>query len=1552
MNTIKYNNKHNNNCLEPAEEKEYYPQTPAQKRLYMLHRLDENGTLYNLTREMPLANRVEYEHLKRTFDALIRRHEILRTSFCIIDDHPVQRVHPSETMKFHLEKTMESEREADGNRLESFIRSFDLAKAPLIRAQLTESGPPHYRQTLSIDMHHIITDAASQQLLVDEFVMLYNGGHQPPLKYQYKDYAQWLTTPERQAEIQRQEAFWIEVYETPPPSLELPYDYPRPRLQSFKGRAEVFVLDMETTAQMKQFIVEENVTGFMVLQAMWAVLMSKLSGQEDIAIGIPVAGRQHEELQRISGLFVNTIPLRTEPRGEMTVIDYLNSVKKNALQAFENQEFPFEEMVEKINLQRDTGRNPIFDVMFNHLEQHQNHDEHGIPKISGTRGTSKFDLCITTINRGNRYVFHLEYSIRLFKKETIRRFSRYYLELITQILRQPLKKICDLELISHHEKRELRQLLTCTDNDIPRNKTVHRLFRQQAAQTPDRIALVGPAADAVPRLNNEPCAVSYREFDLGTDRLAGNLKERGVSVGDIVAVKIRRSLEMVYAIMAVIKTGAAYLPISVETPAARVRYMLEDSGAKVLFMEKGSTINADEIPPGIDVIGTGALKEPGTLQLDPSQEIQESCGKSEDPVYVIYTSGTTGRPRGVVVEHRNAVNVLDWFGRKYELHRRCHVLQMSEITFDPSVNQIFGTFLNGGVLHLIRKDVLLNLEALRRTIQRHQINLLNFIPAPLERLLGDTDAPRLNSVQTVISGGERLDETVKNNITRKGYRLFNQYGPTETTIDALASRCRYRDAAVMLGTPIANTRCLILDNYRRPVPIGVVGELWIAGAGVARGYLNRPELTAETFVHVLPEPLDTPEEQNRHGTHRYYRTGDRVKLNTDGRIEFRGRIDQQVKIRGYRIEPREIERQLLAHHQIKEAVVAVKTGPDGEPVLCAYPVYRKPQSHQSIYRHLARQLPEYMLPASIVPLEQIPRNASGKIDMESLPQPEIKSASDGINRTLPRDDTERIQQELWSAVLGIEKTRIGIDDNFFQLGGHSLKATILLAQMQKRHRVELGLPELFRSPTIRTQAQALKEAKKGDIDDIPAVEEREYYPVSHNQRRLWMMHQADPDSTAYHITRAVTMTAPVSHQLVKRCIAHQMERHESLRTGFKTVDNEPVQFIAKPDPQQVPLTVIHLSEEDEPERQRSLNEEQRTLYRPYDLETPPLFRVHQININHEDVRLVFHFHHIITDGTSMEILEAEFIRLYDALKKGENVNLEPLLIQYKDYAVWQNNRTEQRGKGKAARLHWERQLQDGLPELQLPFKTEEPGDRLTAAVVYNRVPEDICRRLQQYAIENNTTLFMVLYAVYNLLMAYVTGQDTIVTSVIGAGRQQTEMTGVVGYFVNPVITKIRMDLELEFRQLLHRVNENVLEALEYQSYPVDQLCAEKGMRYPKISAAFNMLNIKERPAGTSGESVSPKDNPSENSASNDCVGGGEHRQEVKFPLVLFVTQNREDLELRWQYRKSQIELQLIEKMSTVYLQLLEEVTENEEDKQEGHQDGDQEEKQEEANRIT
>jgi tyrocidine synthetase-3 len=1535
-----------------VEKRDYYPQSSAQKRLFLLDKLEDIHISYNIPVVFKFEGILEREPIENAFRTIIERHESLRTSFHLIGSKSVQRIHDKVEFKIENKKVD--------------IRPFDLSQAPLLRVGLMElpATPAAHRGILIIDMHHIVSDGTSMTVLVKEFISLYEGKTLSPLNIQYKDFSCWQNQLIKAGKLKAQEDYWLKLFgETEDiPVLNIPGDYKRPAMQSFEGDVLKFRIEEEVTSRLNTMALKEDVTLYILLLAIYNIFLSKLSSQEYLIVGTPTASRRHTDLQQVIGMFVNTLALRNKPSGEKSFNTFLKEVKEKTLEAFENQEYPFEELVEKVSITRDASRNPLFDVMF----VLQNVDT-ALLELPGLKlrpfepenNISKFDLTLQVIESGTGLFLTFEYCTKLFRKETINRFIKYFKKIVSSVLDDPGQKIANMEILPEEEKQRILHEFNDTAVEYPREKTIHQLFAEQVERTPDYIALLGHSEGTrglAPL--SDPISITYNQLNRKSNQLAHQLVQKGVKPDTIVGIMLERSAEMIIGIYGILKAGGAYLPIDPEYPQERINYMLKDSGVKILVTVTSLSEKFEKL-----LIVNEISSSVNNYQLT----INNLQLKGNYLAYIIYTSGSTGKPKGVMIRHHSVINRLNWMQRAYPLGKEDVILQKTPIVFDVSVWELFWWSFYGASLCLLTPGGEKNPEEIIEALTKNKITTMHFVPSMLNAFLEylketKESAAAHFALRQVFSSGEALMEhqvETFNKLLNKHNKtkLINLYGPTEATVDVSYFNCpgvdKVENPSIPIGKPIDNIYLYVVNKSLRLQPIGLVGELCIAGVGLARGYLNQPELTTEKFIfrskyadyrsHVgsgspranfnaKREKGIVPKQPNisymSHMSHMsyIYSTGDLARWLPDGNIEFLGRKDHQIKIRGFRIELGEIQSQLLSYNEIKETVVLTKENESGEKYLCAYVVSNNAIPVSELREYLSKGLPDYMIPAYFVRMEEIPLTANGKVDTKALPVPEVQSEE---NYKAPGDEIEKHLVRIWAQILGRDASHasqlretIGIHDNFFKLGGHSLKATIMAAQIHKSLNVKISLAEIFLSPTIKSLAQIIRETSGDKYISIKAVEEKEYYELSPVQKRLYVLQQMEPTVTSYNLPAVFELEGTPDIPKVEEAIRKLIERHESFRTSFQLEKGTPVQRIHR----HVQFK-IEYDDMKEVEVKVKVEEEQPPLFegtmglaplsvgpavrnsqiaaniiksfiRPFDLSQAPLLRVGLIKTNEQKQILMLDMHHITADGTSIAVFINDFMALY-----GENP-LPGLHIRCKDYSEWQNKEKETEII-KQQEKYWLNQFPGEIPALNLPLDYPRPlVQSFEGKTLQFEIQEEGTTALKSLTLKEEVTLFMLLLSITNILLSKLSGQEEIIIGSPIAARRHADLQPVIGMFVNTMALPNRPMAGKTFKQFLMEVKKNILDAYENQEYPFEDLVEKASVsrdasRNPLFDVMFILQNMETTEIEIPGLKLKPYEYENNTSKFDLTLTGMETGKKLSFTLEYCTKLFKEETILRF-----------------------------------------------------
>jgi amino acid adenylation domain-containing protein len=1448
-------------AIETVSRQGTLPLSFAQERMWFIDQLEPGSAAYVIAAAMRLTGGLDRRALRGALQRIVDRHEVLRACFAVRLGLPALAVAARLRLPLpvvDLAALAAAGREAETRRLAAAdaLRPFDLARPPLLRVTLLALAPR--RHVLLLAIHHIVADAWSVGVMLRELTAHYTrlrGGAAPPLPelpVQYLDYAAWQRRRLGGAELDRQLAYWRRQLAGVPPALELPADRPRPAAFRFRGGTAGFVVPAFTLSAIDALRERAGATRFMVLLAAFQVLLARYTGQLDVVVGAPVANRDRSELQDLVGLFVNTLVLRTDLGGEPSFRDLLGRTRATVLAAFEHQDLPFEKLVEELNPGRDVSRNPLVQVVLT-VDSALAGDRQ-LPDLEAAvlpldNLTAKFDLHLDLGERGGALHGRIEYDADIFVRATLQRLGGHLAVLLDAIATDPGRRIGELPLLAAAEAWQLTGEWNDTGAARREPPTLHAMFERRAAAAPDRLAAACGGAQ-----------LSYGELERQANRTAHLLMARGAGPGERIAICCRRSLAMLVGLLAILKTGAAYVPIEAAHPGERIRHVLGETGARLLVTQSEllGALAGPAGDPGPRVAAVCLDREP--LAGLPATAPAPRAG-GQDLAYVIFTSGSTGRPKGVMVQHRPAVNVLDWVNGRFDVGAGDRLLFVTSLCFDLSVYDVFGLLAAGGVVEVATEAELDDPPALAARLDGGGVTIWDSAPAALQRLLPFLPPPGAGSrsLRLALLSGDWIPLSLLPPVTASfpALRVVSLGGATEATIWSNAfpiGEIQPEWRSVPYGRPLRGARYLVLDAGLAPCPIGVPGALYIGGEVLSLGYCRQPGLTAGRY---LPDPYGPPG-----GV--LYATGDRARWLADQNLEFLGRLDDQVKIRGYRVEPGEVAAVLREHPEVREAVVMAVAGRLGDRQLAAWvePLpggalgcLRPDALAGALREFLGERLPEYLVPALFARVESWPVSANGKLDRGALPQTGMAAGFGEARETAaPRHPVEELVAGVWCELLALPE--VGVHDNFFDLGGHS----ILLAQLASRLRqvlgVEVPLRRLFEGATVAEQAVMLAAHPPGAAGAAPRppltpLADRSMAPLSFAQERLWIEHQRHPESAAYNVPFAFHLRGRLRPAALAHAVERLAARHETLRTTFSLPPDRPMARVGAPRP--VPLPLVDLS------GIASAGARQAAARRladaealaPFDLARGPLLRVRLVRLAPEHHLAIFNLHHIVFDGWSIGVLLGELGAFYEAAGGGGAPPPPALALQYADFAAWQRSRM-QGGALTAALAAWRRHLAGAPAALELPGRRPRPavlGDR--GASLPLALGAAATAALRALGRRQGATLFMVLMAGFDVLLRHHTGAEDLVVGTDVAGREDPELAGLVGFFVNQVAVRASLAGAPSFDAVLARVRQALLEVYSLQETPFNMVVeALNPPRDPSRTPLFQVkIGLQAPPAG-------------------------------------------------------------------------------------------------------
>ena len=1459
----------------------FYPLSQPQTSIWYLEQKHPNTCMNIVAGTLKIHDDIDYLLLEEAINVYIEKNDSIRLRVCEQDGEPCQYVEPFtkrkiETIEFSSPESLLELYAWDEIQIQIPLFEYDRDLFYIAIVKMKGHGCGIYTK-----LHHLISDAWTMSLMGNKILAYYEILRDQaipcvPSAPSFLDHIQSEISYEKSPRFLSDQQYWNDKFEVyPEPTLLKAYTV---NDQSIRAARKAFHLSRELSAKIRSFCVAENVSVFALFMAALSIYIHRVTGSEDIILGTTILNRINAREKETAGMFVSVAaPLRIAIRNDMTFSDFLQTMTHESASVLRHQKYPYNYLLRDIR-KKHKLTNRLFDIVLNYQNSKFARKKTDIDYSTRWHfsGYQVESLVIHINDRDDDGAFIIDYDFLcdVFYAKEIAFLHEHIISLLSGALDTPQATLSSLVMLSDEERTQILENFNDTAMDFPEDMLIHEFFEEQADRTPDHTAVI---------YKNQ--VLTYCELNERANQVAAFLRSKGACSDQVIGIAMYRSFEMISGLLGIIKSGAAYLPIDPNYPSDRIRYMLEDSRA-ILLLTQDALVGRFEVAQEV-------------VSLSDPEIARQSCenlpriSSPSSLAYIIYTSGSTGRPKGVMVEHKGVVNRLFWGNQRYPITSESVILQKTPFTFDVSVWELFWWPLAGASLCILEPGGEKDPNIIVDTVQRNHVTTIHFVPSMLAVFLQYVEetkcTDRLSSIRQFFASGEAITHAHVRQFNRllnqkTKAELHNLYGPTETTVEVTYFDCSsdVSLSSIPIGRPIGNVKAYILDASMNLLPIGIAGELYIGGVGVARGYVRSPELTSSKFV---PNPFVPGD--------RLYKTGDRARWYPRGDIEYLGRMDFQVKIRGFRIELGEIEERFLAHRNVTEAVViGVENG--GNPYLCAYLVVKQETGIEQLQLFLSEKLPEYMIPSHILFLDKMPLSANGKADRKSLPSPNQFERPD-TEYFEPENDMEKAIAEIWMSLLHIEK--MSATESFMDLGGDSLHVISLVTKIHKTMHIDVSIPDVFSHPTVRSLASLLGDAEKQVFSHILSLPDQASYPVSSAQKRLYILHQLEYEDTSYNLPGAMLITGKLNLERLEKSFCTIISRHESLRTSFAMEDDSLVQRIHK----EVPFHVEMIDR-----GKKELAELISLFVRPFALSAVPLMRVGIITLSEQKHLLLFDMHHIISDGASIRLLIEEFLRV----EKGEELPVLP--IQYRDYCAWQQ--AENLGSRLAEdEEFWLAHFAGEIPVLNLPTDFPRPPrksfhGKKTKIVV----PAALCAQLRGLALSCQTTLFSVLFSAYNVLLAKYCSQEDLVVGIPVSGRTHSDVSKLIGMFVNTLAIRTFPESEKTFVSYLSDVANTLVQAYDHQSYPFERLVDKTGVRRdlarnPLFDTVFILQNPELSTMQIEDVTYSPYTiDP----------------HTAKFDLTLEVFERIDEMEIRAEYCTDIFEENTVQKMLSHYLNVL------------------------------
>nr|WP_166923734.1 non-ribosomal peptide synthetase [Flavobacterium sp. JXAS1] len=1472
--------------IKKIEIQESYALSHSQERLWILSQIDNGSIAYNMPSSIELKGNYNVENFSKAILSVIKRHEILRTVFRKDSNEEIRQwVIPAEKFVFKVDyhdyRSIENKEENIRTYIEKdSFRPFDLINGPLLRATLLQTSDTEF--TFYYNMHHIISDGWSMRVLSEDVLKYYSSAEAginlelEELPFQYKDFAAWQTNKFVNTSKDTLIGHWKDLLSNDVPTINLPSNLTRPNIQTYNGQLVETIISKALTERLKQFSNQNKGSLFTTLLGIWNILIYRYTNLKDITIGTPTAGRDNADLENQIGLYVNTILFRNQINPEIDFDTHYEDFKSGTIETLRNQ-CPFDFLLEELKIKRDISRNAIFDILFAVQNQAKSDDKSDLENLVNKidhkgKAMAKVDLEINFFEQGDYLSFQLIYNSDVYEKEMISKLMTHFI-LLSDALLESKTAIGKVNFLTVEEENFYSNL-NIENAGFYSDKTVVDLFLDQVANHPSKIA-VGYQSNSL----------SYSDLDKVSNQFANFLHQTyKLNPEQLLGIMLDRSEWLVVCILGVLKSGCAYLPFDLNSPPQRKAYIQENSNCETIIDQ---TV-LEAFRKSIDNFDTTFNGKKPT---------------STDLAYVIYTSGSTGNPKGVMIEHRNVASFFDKIDTQLGYNKYNIVGATTNISFDISILELLGTLCLGKQLIVFDDKEILDVKLFMERVRLSEIEVLQLTPSRIKQLYSDLIENKPESLRCLIVGGEPFPaEYYQNFKENKELSVVNVYGPTETTIWSTYLNIG-SSSRLNIGSPLANEKVYILNDYGAIQPIGIVGEIHIAGSGLARGYIGDLNLSNQKFIQ---NPLDKNEI--------IYKTGDLGSWKKDGTIDYFGRKDDQIKLRGYRIELSEIEYHIQQISKISQAVVLLKEI-QGEKELVAYVTAEKNTTIKELRAILKNDLPQYMIPSKFIFIDSMPLQASGKIDKVLLKQREnYENASESI-KVKPSNKMEEKIIEIWTKILG--GAEISMNDDFFDLGGHSLKATKLISEYQKEFGKEISLIDLFTNTTAISHVNLINEGSAKKYAEIPLAEEAECYPLSDAQKSIWLMCQRPEGALSYHIPIALDFEIE-DYSLIEEVVQKLMNRHHILKTVFKNDKNDEIkQWILNDLEVKVKYDDFRGVENAEEKAREIIFKKE--LFVHFDLENGPLFKVGVFQLEANKYLIYMIIHHIITDGLSMNIIFNDAFSIYQSLLNNSDESLPNLPIQYKDFSVWQQS---ENSKLELQKKYWSEKLSGELTLLELPSSKVRPGIKTYNGEYLNTYFDKVqTEKLRDFSKNMGGSVFISLMTVWNILIHRYNNKNDIVVGTALAGRDHLQFENMIGCFVNNLAIRNEICPTDTIIECYKKIQKSILNDFENQLYSFDKIVEDLDIkRNLSRSPVFDFILVHQR------MNENQKDINLDSNEKNQIISLGDRYARYDVELGFFEMNER--LMFRIKYNKDIYDRSMIDRLMLHFIKLTEVIGDN------------------------